>query len=185
MKNRTIAGLLLVWCAWGAGASSAQPAPATCDRECLRGKVTQLLYAFVKHDVSGLPVADTLRVTEDAVEKPLAKVGLVNTVTRLRGFRQDIIDERAGVAGAHVVVEEKGAPVMLVVRVKVVDDRLTEIELVATRNSKEGLIFNIDGLSAPSAVTNYAPRPEQLATREEAIKAALKYPEGLSAAKTF
>jgi hypothetical protein len=74
---------------------------------------------------------------------------------------------------------------MLVVRVKVVADRLTEIELVATRNSKEGLIFNIDGLSAPSAVTNYAPRPEQLATRDEAIKAALKYPEGLSAAKTF
>ena len=110
----------------------------TCDRECLRGKVTQLLYALVKHDVSGLPVADTLRVTEDAVEKPLAKVGLVGTVTRLRGFRQDIIDERAGVAGAHVVVEETGAPVMLVVRLKVVADRLTEIELVATRTARKG-----------------------------------------------
>src|SRR5687767_5786498 len=185
MKNRTIAGLLLVWCAWGAGASSAQPAPATCDRECLRGKVTQLLHALVKHDVSGLPVADTLRVTEDAVEKPLAKVGLVNTVTRLRGFRQDIIDERAGVAAAHVVVEETGAPVLLVVRLKVVADKLSEIELVATRGRAEGLIFNIDGLTAPSAVMNYAPRPEQLATREAAIKAAMHYPQGLSAAKTF
>src|SRR5687767_9885874 len=183
--KRTIVGLLLVCCAWEGAANAAQPAAGTCDRECLRGKVTQLLHALVKHDVSGLSVADTLRVTEDAVEKPLAKVGLVSTVTRLRGFRQDIIDERAGVAGAHVVVEEKGAPVMLVVRVKVVADRLTEIELVATRNAKEGLIFNIDGLSAPSAVTNYAPRPGQLATRDEAIKAALKYPEGLSAAKTF
>ena len=147
--------------------------------------MTQLLYALVKHDVSGLPVADTLRVTEDAVEKPLAKVGLVGTVTRLRGFRQDIIDERAGVAGAHVMVEETGAPVMLVVRLKVVADKLTEIELVATRSRAEGLIFNIDGLSAPSAVMNYAPRPEQLATRDEAIKAALNYPEGLNAAKTF
>jgi hypothetical protein len=75
---------------------------------------------LVKHDVSGLPVADTLRVTEDAVEKPLAKVGLVGTVTRLRGFRQDVIDERAGVAVAQVVVEETGAPVLLVVRLKVV-----------------------------------------------------------------
>ena len=37
--------------------------------------MTQLLYALVKHDVSGLPVAGTLRVTEDAVEKPIAKVG--------------------------------------------------------------------------------------------------------------
>jgi hypothetical protein len=184
MKNRTILGFLLAVCVWGATAKSAQLA-ATCDRECLRSKVTQLLYAFLKHDVSGLPVADTVRVTEDAVDKPLAKVSLVNTVTRLSGFRQDIIDERAGVAGAHVVVEESGAPVLLVVRLKIVADKLTEVELVATRSRAEGLIFNIDGLSAPSEVTNYAPRPEQLSTREDAIKAAMHYPTGLNAAKTF
>ena len=184
MKNRVIVALLLVSNAWGATAN-AQVATTGCDRECLRGKVTQLLHALVKHDVSGLPVGPTLRVTEDAVERPLAKVGLVNTVTRLRGFRQDVIDERAGVAGAHVVVEETGAPVLLVVRLKVVADKLTEIELVATRGRAEGLIFNIDGLTTPSAVMNYAPRPEQLAFRDTAIKAALKYPEGLNAAKTF
>ena len=188
MNNLTIV-VLLVCGAWGASVNAAQRGTAantsTCDRECLRSKVTQLLYALVKHDVKGLPVADPLRVTEDAVEKPLANVGLVRTVTRLRGFRQDIVDERAGVAGALVVVEETGAPVMLVVRLKVVADKITEIELVATRSRAEGLIFNIDGLSAPSAVMNYAPRPEQLPTRDEAIKAALKYPEGLTAAKTF
>ena len=61
MKNRTIVGLLLVCCAWGTGANAAQLATAKCDRECLRGKVTQLLYALLKHDVSGLPVAATLR----------------------------------------------------------------------------------------------------------------------------
>src|SRR5262245_27458915 len=184
MKNKTILGLLLAVCVWGVTENAAQFG-ATCDRECLRGKVTQLLYAFLKHDVSGLPVASTLRVTEDAVEKPLAKVGLVNTVTRLRGFRQDIIDERAGVAGADVVVEESGAPVLLVVRLKVVADKLTEVELVATRSVAEGLIFNIDGLSMPSEEMNYAPRPDQLSTRDDAIKAALHYPQGLNAAKTF
>ena len=183
--KRAIIGLLLLGSAWCAAPATAQPAPAACDRECLRGKVTQLLHALVTHDLSGVPVADTLRVTEDAVEKPLAKVGLVGTVTRLRGFRQDVIDERAGVAGTHVMVEETGAPVLLVVRVKVVADKLTEIELVATRGRAEGLIFNIDGLSAPSAGMNYAPRPSQLASRDEATRAALKYPEGLSAAKTF
>ncbi len=184
MKNKTILGFLLAVCVWGVTATAAQ-SPTTCDRECLRGKVTQVLYAFVKHDVSKLSVASTLRVTEDAVEKPLANVGLVKTVTRLRGFRQDIIDERAGVAGAHVVVEESGAPVLLVVRLKIVADKLTEIEVVATRSTAEGLIFNIDGLSAPSEVMNYAPRPEQLSTRDEAIKAALYYPSGLNTAKTF
>jgi hypothetical protein len=184
MKASLFARILLLACAWSITANAAQPATA-CDRECLRGKVTQLLHALVKHDVSTLPVAATLRVTEDAVEKPLAKVGLVNTVSRLRGFRQDIIDERAGVAGAHVMVEESGAPMMLVVRVKVVADQLTEIELVATRSRTEGLIFNIDGLATPSAVTGYAPRLEQLASRDDALKAALHYPTGLNAAKTF
>jgi hypothetical protein len=182
--KKTILGLLLTICVWSVTAKALQSGGA-CDRECLRGKVTQLLYAFVKHDVSGLPVAGTLRVTEDAVEKPLAQVGLVKAVTRLRGFRQDIIDERAGVAGADVVVEESGAPVLLVVRVKVVADKLTEIELVGTHNSTEGLTFGIDGLSAPSEVMNYTPRPDQLSTRDDAIKAALHYPAGLNAAKTF
>ena len=181
---KTIFGLLVGLSLWSVNSNAAQSA-ITCDRECLRGKVTQLLYAFLKHDVSKLPVAETLRVTEDAVEKPLARIGLVKTVTRLRGFRQDIVDERAGVAGADVVVEESGAPVLLVVRLKVVADKLTEIELVATRSVAEGLIFNIDGLSAPSEGMNFAPRPQQLSTRDEAIKAALHYPAGLNAAKTF
>jgi hypothetical protein len=184
MKNKTILGLLLAVCVSGFTANAAQRA-TTCDRECLRGKVTQLLYAFIKHDVSGLPVADTLRVTEDAVEKPFAKVGLINTMTGLRGFRQDFIDERVGVVGADVVVEETGKPVLLVVRLKVVADKLTEIELVATRNATEGLIFNLENLNAPSEVMNYAPRPEQLPTRDDAIKAAMHYPTGLNAAKTF
>jgi hypothetical protein len=126
-----------------------------------------------------------VRVTEDAVEKPLDRVGLVRTVTRLGGYRQDILDERAGMAGATVVVEEVGAPVLLVVRLKVVDDRIAEIETVATRSRADGLIFNIDGLSAPSEEMNYAPRPDQLSSREDAIAAAMHYPQGLNAATTF
>jgi hypothetical protein len=187
MKTPTSLGLILLTCFSAAqAASKSAPVPApTCDRECLRGMVTTYLYALLKHDTSKLPVGDKLRVTEDAIEKPLAKVGLLTSVTRLRGFRQDILDERAGMAGADVVVEESGAPTLLVVRLKVVDQKITEIETVATHSRAEGLIFNIDGLSAPSEVMNYAPRPEQLLSRDEAIKAALHYPQGLAAAKTF
>jgi hypothetical protein len=109
-------------------------APATaCDRECLRGLVTRVLHAFVEHDADSLPVAPNLRVTEDAVEKPLAQVGLVRSVTRLRGYRQDVIDERAGQIVTGAMVEEAGAPVLLVVRVKADGERIAELELVATR----------------------------------------------------
>jgi hypothetical protein len=155
------------------------------DRECLRGTMTAFLYALLENDTGDLALADTVRVTEDAVAKPLAAVTLLNTVTGLGGYRQDIIDERAGMAGAHVVAEESGAPVLLVVRLKVVDREITEIETVATRSRAEGLIFNIDGLGTPSKEMSYAPQPEQLASREDAIDAALHYPTGLNAAKTF
>jgi hypothetical protein len=151
----------------------------------LRGTTTAFLHALLEHDASRLPVATSVRVTEDGIAKPLAQLGLLRTVTRLRGYRQDFIDEREGMAGAHVVVEEVGAPVLLVVRLKVVDAQITELEAVATRSRAEGLIFNIDGLSAPSAEMNFAPRPEQLMARQAAIDAALHYPTGLNAAKTF
>jgi hypothetical protein len=166
-------------------ASQSASAAVDCDRECLRSTMTTFLYALLEHDASKVPVADTVRLTEDGIEKPLAQLGILRTVTRLRGYRQDFIDERAGMAGADVVVEEVGAPVMLVVRLKVVDAKITEIETVATRSRADGLIFNIDGLSAPSAEMNYAPRPEQLMSRQAAIDAAMHYPTGLNAAKTF
>ena len=179
---------IILWLTLGLLAVStakAATAPAACDRECLRSQVTQLLWSLVKHDSTRVPVAASVRITEDAVEKPLKDVGLFRSVTALRGFRQDFIDERAGVVGAHVMVEESGAPVMLAVRLKVVANQLSEIELVATRSRSDGLIFNIDGLKAASAMMNYAPRPEQLATREQALQIALKYPEGLARAETF
>jgi hypothetical protein len=185
MKTTTwLAGGLLA----GIGATIAPSASAqsnACDRECLRGTVTTFLYALLEHDASKIPVAPKVRVTEDAVEKPLANVGLLRTVTKLRGYRQDILDERAGMAGAAVIVEEAGAPVLLVVRLKVVDQKIAEIETVATRSRAEGLIFNIDGLGTPSAEMNYAPRKDQLGSRQQMIDAAMHYPAGLNAAKTF
>jgi len=183
--KRVLALCLILW----SSAALAQPArtASACDRECLRGKITEVVYALAEHDVSKLAIAPTLRVTEDAVEKPLDKVGLVRSVTKLRGYRQDIIDERAGVAVAGVMVEESGAPVILVVRVKVDgDQKLSELELVATRSRADGLLFNVDAYSgAPAKLMNLTPKPSQLMTREQAIEIAMHYPRGLSSGKTL
>jgi hypothetical protein len=182
--KRVLALCLILWSS--AALAPAKAAPA-CDRECLRGKITEVLYALVEHDVGKLAVAPGLRVTEDAVEKPLDKVGLARSVTKLRGYRQDILDERAGQAVAGVMVEESGAPLILVVRVKVDgEQRLSELELVATRGRADGMLFNIDAYSgAPAKAMNIVPRPEQLATRDQAVEIAMHYPRGLSNAKTF
>lgn len=179
--------------ALSSAALAAQPLPTpaatatACDRECLRGKVSEVLYALVDHDVAKLPVAGNLRVTEDGVEKPLDKVGLVRTVTKLRGYRQDIVDERAQQAVAGVMVEESGAPILLVVRVKLDgEQKLSELELVTTRSRADGMIYNIDAYSgAPAESMNLPPRPHQLNSRDEMIRIAMFYPRGLSNAQTF
>src|SRR5690606_3212448 len=106
---------------------------------------------------------------------------------KLRGYRQDILDARAGQAVAGVMVEESGAPIILVVRVKIDDEqKLSELELVATRGRADGMLYAIDTYSgAPALAMNVVPRPEQLDTRERAIEIAMHYPRGLSNAETF
>ncbi len=184
MNKRIVVALLLIGSASSMAASAAQ-STTRCDRECLRGFTTQVLYAFVKHDVGKLPVADNLRVTENADEKPLKSLDVVRYVTGLHGYRQDFLDERAGVAAAGVMLEESGAPVLLAMRLKIVDEKITEMELATTASRAEGLIFNMQHLTAASEGMNYAPRPDERNTREQIIKAALKYPEGFTKAETF
>jgi hypothetical protein len=179
--------LTMVWLAmaWAVTATAAQPAKspapaaAACDRECLRGAMTAYLDALVRHDVKQLPLAEKVRITEDSIEKTIDKVGIVRSITKLRGYRQDFIDEREGIAGADVVAEENGAPVLLVVRLKVDGEKISEIETVATRSRLDGSIFNIDGLQSTTAAMNYAPKKSQLNSREEMIRIALLYPAGL------
>ena len=188
MKS-VLAACLMLWAFTGvAAAQSRAPGPAgACDRECLRGKVSEVLYGLADHNLGRLAVEPNLRVTEDGVEKPLDKVGLVRSVTKLRGYRQDIIDERAGQAVTGAMVEESGLPVLLVVRVEVEpDQRISEIELVATRSRADGLLFNADGYSgAPAEAMQLAPQLSQLAPRDKAIEIGMYYPRGLSNAKTF
>jgi len=162
-------------------------AASACDRECLRGKVSEVLYALVDHDVKKVPAAANVRVTEDGVEKPLDNDVLARSVTRLRGYRQDIIDTRAQQAVAGAMVEESGAPILLVVRVKLDPaQNISELELVTTRSRTDGMIYNIDAYSgAPAEGMNLPPRPDQLASRDEMIRLAMFYPRGLSNAQTF
>ena len=115
--SRTIVGLLLVGCAWSAGANAGQRATttstATCDRECLRGKVTQLLYALVRHDVSGLSVAPTLRVTEGDLKQRENLVGQAAVqLARARGAGRVVAAgrSRAGLARALELGADAAVP---------------------------------------------------------------------------
>jgi hypothetical protein len=116
---------------------------AACDRECLRCFVTQYLEALVAHKPSALPVADNVRFTEDTIETKLGESPLWKNASRLRPYRLDMLDARQGVAAAQVAVEEADSPVMLMLRLKVADRKIAEVETQVTRSQAEGSIFGL------------------------------------------
>ena len=151
---------------------------ADCDRECLRGFITQYLNAMVAHNPDALAVSDKVRFTEDTVTMKLGE-GLWKTASGLRIHRQDILDVREGVAASQVIVEESGMPVMLMLRLRVAGKEITELETQVTRSRDEGAIFNIDAIQAVSKGMNLVPERGQLNSREDAVRIAKFYPAGL------
>lgn len=162
-------------------ASAADSKSATCDRACLRGFITQYLKAVVAHKPARLPLADNVRFTEDTVEMKLGESPLWKNASGLRPYRIDILDTRQGVAAAQTIVEEAGAPVMLMVRLKISDRKISEVETQVTRNKTEGMLFNMDALKVPNPAMLRTPGDSERTSREEAIKIAESYIAGLRA----
>ena len=169
-------GTLLLLILPAAGPAYAQD----CDRACLAGFVTDYLDALVADDPSAVPLAPGVRFTEDTVGMEVGQ-GLWATASGLRGYRQDILDVREAIAASQVVVEEGGAPVLLMLRLRIEDMLISEIETVVTRSREEGIILNVGGVeSADRTVMDYVPLPSERLSREDAIRIARFYPEGLT-----
>ena len=165
--------ILLVACAALASAQTAD-----CNRDCLRGFVTQYLDALIAHNPGAVPLDPKVRFTEDTVEiKP--GEGLWKTASKITAYRQDILDVRQSVAATQVVLEEADKPVLFMLRLKVAAKKITEIETQVTRSRADGALFSLDNLKTINPAMNLVPNAEQRASREEAIRLANYYPQGL------
>jgi hypothetical protein len=185
MNRRFATGLLcLILPAVVASPAGAQTRPANCDRECLRGFITDYLNAMVAHKPQSLPLAAGARFTEDTRTMALGE-GLWKGASKMRSYRQDFLDVREGMAATHVIVEENGNPVMLALRLKIVDKKITEMETMVTRNRTEGAIFSVDALQTQRAAMNVVPEPSQRMSREQLIRIAEFYPAGLKVGGNF
>jgi hypothetical protein len=161
-------------------ATTARAIDQECDRECLRGFVTQYLNAMVTHAPGALHVAPDVRFTEDTVDMKLGE-GLWKQASKVRAYRLDILDVAQGVAASQTVVEEAGSPVMLMLRLKITDKKIAEVETQVTRSQKEGAIFVVDALLSPNAAMIKPVDPGKRSSRADAIKIAEFYPAGLEA----
>jgi hypothetical protein len=156
----------------------ARAADTSCDRECLRGFITKYLDAMLAHDPGLLPRSTDLKFTEDSEPMEMGE-GLWKSVSGIRSYRRDVLDVPQGIATSKVVVEEADSPVLLQLRLKVVDRKITEVETMTVRTQKEGGLFNPTVLQESSRRMSLFPGPAQIASREEMVRIAELYSAGL------
>jgi hypothetical protein len=141
----------------------------TCDRGCLTVMMTQFIDALVAHDPSRLPLAETVRYTEDSRNARLGQ-GIWQSVTANGGFRQDYIDTRKQVAASHVLLHEGDTQVLYSVLLHVAGMRITGIETLVQR-------VGTGGPFRPTTSSNSfrhfsSPSPNPSSTRSSAIPCA-------------
>jgi len=148
-----------------------------CDRTCLNGFVDEYLSSMLAHDPSRLPVAKTIKFTEDGVPLELGD-GLWATAGGIGTYKLYFAEPEAGAVGAYTVVEENGTPAILALRLKVVKHRITEIETLVARKPTTGFL-NTDNLTQPRPIFLETVPLNERPSREEMVAMVGKYFDGI------
>jgi hypothetical protein len=135
MKRLGIAMVLLL-AAVSAASAEYPPAPRLlpqdCDRTCLYGIVDQYLDALQRKDATRLAWARNARYTENNVELPVGD-GLWGTITGLGSYRLRLADATNGQVSVFGALDEADATSAYALRLKVVDRKISEAEMLVVR----------------------------------------------------
>ncbi len=133
----TIAATLFAPVAMAKDKTEAVKPLTRCDRACLYGFLDQYLDALKKKDPSHLPLAESVRFSENSVAMHLGD-GLWGTITGIGKYDLRLADTRTGNVGWYGVVEEHGNLAAIALRIKVQDGLITEVESVLSRRQGDG-----------------------------------------------
>jgi len=149
--------------AMSVGVASAAQAPIgtgvapPCDRACLTGFVDRYFEALVRHDPAGLPLNRDVKFTENTARLTVGKEGLwVAASEAPTGFRIRVVDVGAGQVGFYGVMKERNRPLIIALRLKVVNGQITEIEHVLARNLRPDTVQKM-AMERPEFVTPLPP----------------------------
>jgi hypothetical protein len=101
-----------------------------CDRTCMTALVDQYLAALVKHDPAGLPLDKGVRFTENTATIHVGDglwVGASEAPTTFKIYTVDPATEQVAFYG---VMKEWDKPLIIALRLKLANGRITEIEHV-------------------------------------------------------
>ena len=168
MVRTAFSGLAALALTAGLSFGTATAAPA-CGEACLKGVMDNYLAAVEAHDPSRLPLAKTVRNTENGVVIPVGEA-FWRTNTGLGPYRHYYYDPTTGGVALHATATENGAPNYLMVRLKVVAGKLTEIETVINRQAANAAV-------APPLDPMWDEKepPAKRLTRQQLIDASIGY----------
>jgi hypothetical protein len=150
----------------------------SCERDALIATVDAYLDALVHRDPGQLPLAPDIRFTENC---QVIEVGqaLWATVSGARSFRLTFADCGGRDVGCYTVLEEMGHPVILSVRLRVVDGLITEIEHLVGRDPAHGAgghyLFDPGALNEVEPIFDTLVAPKRRVPRERLIEIADSY----------
>lgn len=179
-----IAGLMILLAVgiapslWHSGDSSAQPAAAaeSCDYSCLTGMMDRYLKAVIAHDPSQIPVAPTVKFTENTIPLKLGDA-LWGTMSGMGTYKLYFADPQNGQAGFEGTIRENGTPALIFIRLKVADNKITEIETIVHRTAQDAEAF--EKLGQPNPLWTQPLRAAQKTPRAEMVKDAKLYFQGI------
>jgi len=158
----------------GIALAQAQP---SCDRACLVGFIDQYLDALVAQDPTRLPVTANVKFTENGQRLTLGD-GFWNSVAGKGNYRLDVADPAAGQVGTFVTMREvPGTPLIMALRLKVENRRISEIEVLLAHT--EGGAKNLETLGKPrAALLRETPAADRM-SRSELVRVADMYFSGM------
>jgi hypothetical protein len=147
-----------------AGAANRPPQSQNqCNRDCLKNIVDQYLTSLVKHDATGLPLGPGYKYTENTATMEIGD-GLWVGASEAPTFRIYGLDPVAGQAGILCVIKEFGKPVIVSIRLRVQDGKITEIEHIVRRDPQPAGLPNLvtprQGFLENAMPAERAPREE-------------------------
>jgi len=137
--------------ALAAFAAGATPvfAQAACDRACLTKIIDNYFAALIANDAGALRQAARGRITENGAEKKLADTFWDGAQSI--AYRFDIVNTNRGDTGTEtVIVNADGSKTMHMVRLKVANGAITEIETIKANQGQADRLWDPDRLSSVS-----------------------------------
>src|SRR5690606_8616322 len=143
-----LAAAALAACAAIETGGTAPDGRADCDRACLADVMTAYLGSVLANDASLAPLAESVRFTEDGIERAPGE-GFWGTATALEDLRLQVLDPVLGSAVGLAVMAEGEQLVLFAFRLAVEDRAITEVETLVVKPQGENAFVNRETLARP------------------------------------